>query len=65
MVNALLMKLIFTTKEVISTVRRPLTLEGGMRNENHVKMTLIPETRKLTTAAVLMVLTVFKLIGAP
>ena len=65
LVNALLMKLIFTRKEVISTVKRPLTLEGGMMNVNHVKRTLMPETRKLTAAAVLMVLTVFKLTGAP
>ena len=55
-VNALLRMIIFTTKECSSTARRILILEGGMRNEIHDKRTLMPETRELTTAAVLTVL---------
>ena len=65
LVNALLMKLIFTRKEVISTVKRPLTLEGGMMNVNHVKRTLMPETRKLAAVAALMVLDILKSTGVP
>ena len=57
MVNELLTMPIFTTKEVSSTARRPCTWEGGMRNEIHDMRTVMPETKKLTGMAVLMVLT--------
>ena len=55
LLKTLLMMLIFTTKAVISTVRRALTLEGGMRNDTQDKKTLMQETMEVTTVVSLTV----------
>ena len=57
--KTLMMMLIFTMKVVISTVRRALTLDGGMRNDTHDKNTLMQEMMDFTTV---MSLTVFALL---
>ena len=56
----LLMMLIFTMKAVISTVRRALALDGGMRNETHDRKTLMQETMEFTTVVSLTVLALLK-----
>ena len=53
--KTLLMMLIFTMKAVISTVRRALALDGGMRNDTHDKKTLMQETMEFTTVVILTV----------
>ena len=53
--KTLLMILIITMKAVINTVRRALTLEGGMRNDTHDKRTLMQETMEFTTVVSLTV----------
>ena len=49
----LLMMLIFTMKAVISTVRRALKLDGGMRNEIHDKKTLMQEMMEFTYVVIM------------
>ena len=58
--KTLLMMLIFTMKAVISTVRRALVLEGGMRNDTHDKKTLMQETMEFTTVVILTVFALLK-----
>ena len=55
-----MMMLIFTMKAVISTVRRALVLEGGMRNDTHDKKTLMQETMEFTTVVSLTVFALLK-----
>ena len=61
--SVLVTMLIFTRREVISTTIRPFVLDGGMKNDIKDMRTLMPETRELTTVAVLTVLTVLKSAG--
>ena len=58
--KTLLMITIFTMKAVINTVRRALTLEGGMRNDTHDKNTLMQETMEFTTVVSLTVFALLK-----